>query len=411
MRFLFPLTVAALALAAGCSKDKDVEPPATLIAFPQTLPVKELWHEGVGGGKKQMRLRLGLGPAVDNGVVFAASDKGEVLAAALDNGRHLWVQHLKLPLSAGPTAADGMVVVGSSKGDVVALDGATGRQLWRIRVNSELLSAPAISAQVVVLRSVDGRLHGLDAHTGKELWSIEQQVPRLSLRGTATPVIAKDMAICGFDNGKVMALSLATGDTVWDTALASPHGRTELDRLVDVDSAVRVLGDNVYATGFQGRTAMLALDSGQIWWAHDMSSYRGLSVDGDDIYVSQSDGIIDALRERDGSELWHSDRLKLRALSVPAVLSTSIVVGDYQGFVHWLDKATGILVARERVSKRRISNPPVAVGDTVVVLTDGGDLAAYRANPAAAKTPIDVPPKPPKPAKKMKPAPPPKTTT
>jgi outer membrane protein assembly factor BamB len=411
MRFLFPLTLAALVATAGCSKDKDVEPPATLVAFPQTLPVKELWHEGVGGGKKQMRLRLGLGPAVDNGVVFAASDKGEVLAASLENGHHLWLQKLKLPLSAGPAAAEGMVVVGSSKGDVVALDGATGRQLWRIRVNSELLSAPAIGAQVVVLRSVDGRLHGLDAHTGRELWSIEQQVPRLSLRGTATPVIAKDMAICGFDNGKVMALSLATGDTVWDTALASPHGRTELDRLVDVDSAVRVLGDNVYATGFQGRTAMLALDSGQIWWAHDMSSYRGLSVDGDDIYVSQSDGIIDALRERDGSELWHSDRLKLRALSVPAVLSTSIVVGDYQGFVHWFDKSTGILVARERVSKRRISNPPVAVGDTVVVLTDGGDLAAYRANPAAAKTPIDVPPKPPKPAKKMKPAPPPKTTT
>jgi outer membrane protein assembly factor BamB len=411
MRFLFPLTLAALVATAGCSKDKDVEPPATLVAFPHTLPVKELWHEGVGGGKKQMRLRLGLGPAVDNGVVFAASDKGEVLAASLENGHHLWVQKLKLPLSAGPAEADGMVVVGSNKGDVVALDGATGRELWRIRVNSELLSAPAISAQVVVLRSVDGRLHGLDAHTGKELWSIEQQVPRLSLRGTATPVIAKDMAICGFDNGKVMALSLATGDTVWDTALASPHGRTELDRLVDVDSAVRVLGDNVYATGFQGRTAMLALDSGQIWWAHDMSSYRGLSVDGDDIYVSQSDGIIDALRERDGSELWHSDRLKLRALSVPAVLSTSIVVGDYQGFVHWFDKTTGILVARERVSKRRISNPPVAVGDTVVVLTDGGDLAAYRANPAAAKTPIDVPPPPPKPPKKQKPAPPPKSTT
>jgi len=411
MRFLFPLTLVALVFAAGCSKDKDVEPPATLIPFPQTLPVKELWHEGVGGGKKQMRLRLGLGPAVADGVVFAASDKGEVLAASLENGHHLWLQKLKLPLSAGPAAADGMVVVGSSKGDVVALDAATGRQLWRIRVNSELLSAPAISAQIVVLRSVDGRLHGLDAHTGKELWSIEQQVPRLSLRGTATPVIAKDMAICGFDNGKVMALSLATGDTVWDTALASPHGRTELDRLVDVDSAVRVLGDNVYATGFQGRTAMLALDSGQIWWAHDMSSYRGLSLDSDDIYVSQSDGILDALRQRDGSEIWHSDRLKLRGLSVPAVLSTSIAVGDYQGFVHWFDKTTGILVARERVSKRRISNPPVAIGDTVVVLTDGGDLAAYRANPAAAKTPVDVPPPPPKPPKKKKPAPPPKSTT
>jgi outer membrane protein assembly factor BamB len=225
----------------------------------------------------------------------------------------------------------------------------------------------------------------LDSHTGKEMWSVEQQVPRLSLRGTATPIIAKESAISGFDNGKVMAVSLSSGDTVWDTALASPHGRTELDRLVDIDSAVRAVGDNVFATGFQGRTAMLALDSGQIWWAHDMSSYRGLAVDADNIYVTQSDGIVVALRQRDGSELWRNQKLKLRRLSTPVLTSTAVVVADFQGYVHWLDKISGELVARERVSKERISNSPVAVGDTVVVLTDAGKMAAYRATPSAAR--------------------------
>src|SRR5271163_5369045 len=381
MRLLLPLSFAALLIAAGCSKDKDVEPPAVLVKFPATLPVKKLWGEGVGGGKKQLVLRLGLGPAVDNGVVFAASHKGEVLAASLDTGRHLWVKNLKLPISAGPAAGLGMVVVGTSKGAIVALDGATGHELWRQHVNSELLSDPAISEKVVVIRSVDGRLHGLDAHNGKELWSVEQQVPRLSLRGTATPIIAKEVAISGFDNGKVMAVSLTTGDTVWDTALASPHGRTELDRLVDVDSAVSVIGDNVFATGFQGRTAMLALDSGQIWWAHDMSSYRGLAADGENLFVTQSDGIVVALRQRDGSELWRNDKLKRRGLSAPAVTSTAIAVADFQGYLHWLDKATGELVARERVAKYRVSMPPVAVQDTVVVLTDSGSLAAFRASP------------------------------
>ena len=174
---------------------------------------------------------------------------------------------------------------------------------------------------------------------------MEQQVPRLSLRGTAIPVIAKEVAVSGFDNGKVMAVSLSTGDTVWDTALASPHGRTELDRLVDIDSAVRVVGDNVFAAGFQGRTAMLALDSGQIWWAHDMSSYRGLAVDEENLFVTQSDGVVVALRQRDGSELWRNDKLKRRGLSTPAVTSTAIAVADYQGYLHWLDKATGELVA------------------------------------------------------------------
>jgi outer membrane protein assembly factor BamB len=395
MRLLLPLGLAALLIAAGCSKDKDVEPPATLVKFPATLPVKKLWGEGVGGGKKQLVLRLGLGPAVDNGVVFAASHKGEVLAASLDTGRHLWVKKLKIPISAGPGAGAGLVVVGSSKGTIVTLDGATGRELWRARLNSELLSAPAIGEKVIVIRSVDGRLHGLDTHTGKELWSVEQQVPRLSLRGTATPIIAKEVAICGFDNGKVMAVSLNTGDTVWDTALATPHGRTELDRLVDIDSTVRVVGDNVFAAGFQGRTAMLALDSGQIWWGHDMSSYRGLAVDDDNLYVTQSDGIVVALRQRDGSELWRNQKLKLRRLSTPVLTSTAVAVADFQGYLHWLDKTTGELVARERVAKERISNSPAAVGDTIVVLTDRGKLAAYRATPVAAAaartTPAAVP--------------------
>jgi outer membrane protein assembly factor BamB len=383
MRLLLPVGLAALLIAAGCSKDKDVEPPAVLVKFPATLPMKKLWSEGVGGGKKQLVLRLGLGPAIDNGIVFAASHKGELLAVSLDSGHHIWLKKLKIPISAGPGAGAGMVVVGSSKGAVVALDGATGRELWRARVNSELLSAPAISDKVVVMRSVDGRLHGLDAHTGKALWSVEQQVPRLSLRGTATPIIAKDVAISGFDNGKVMAVSLNTGDTVWDTALASPHGRTELDRLVDIDSAVHAVGDNVFAAGFQGRTAMLAVDSGQVWWAHDMSSYRGLAVDADNLYVTQSDGIVVALRQRDGSELWRNQKLKLRRLSTPVLTSTAVVIADFQGYVHWLDKNTGELVARERIAKERVTNSPVSVDDTVVVLSDGGKLAAYRATPTA----------------------------
>ncbi len=274
-----------------------------------------------------------------------------------------------------------MVVVGTSKGAVIAFEGASGRQLWRTQVNSELLSAPAISEKVVVMRSVDGRLHGFDASSGKELWSVEQQVPRLSLRGTAIPIIAKEVAVSGFDNGKVMAVSLNSGDTVWDTALASPHGRTELDRLVDIDSEVRVVGENVFAAGFQGRTAMLALDSGQIWWARDMSSYRGLSVDEENLFVTQSDGVVLALRQRDGSELWRNDKLMRRGLSTPAITSTAIAVADYQGYLHWLDKSTGELVARQRVAKFRVSNPPVAVKDTVVVLTDAGNLAAFRAMP------------------------------
>src|SRR5450631_559625 len=391
MRLLLPLALAALLLAAGCSKDKDVEPPAALVKFPATLPVKKIWDYNVGGGKKQVLLRLGLGPAVDNGMVFAGSDQGELLAVSMDTGKQVWLKKLGLAISAGPGAGYGMVVVGSTKGAVIALDAGTGNVRWKTRVNSELLSAPAIGEKVVVMRAVDGHLHGFDARNGNELWSVEQQVPRLSLRGTAIPVIAKEVAISGFDNGKVMAVSLTTGDTVWDTALASPHGRTELDRLVDIDSSVRVVGDDVFAAGFQGRTAMMALDSGQIWWAHDMSSYRGLAANGENLFVTQSDGAVVALHDRDGSEVWRNEDIKRRGLSAPVETSTAVAVADYQGYLHWLDKKTGYLVARVRVSKFRVSTPPVAVDDTVVVLDDDGKMAAFRADPAHAGTAVPAP--------------------
>ncbi len=395
MRIWLALGAAALLLVSACDKDKDAEPPALLVPFPQTLPVARLWGDKLPGGKKQMVLRLGLGPAIDEGLVFAATHQGEVVGVSLETGRNVWVKKTKLPLSAGPAAAFGMVVLGTSKGTVLAFDAKSGHERWRVNLNSELLSTPAIGEKVVVVRSVDGRLRGLAADSGKELWSAEQQVPRLSLRGTGIPVIAKDVAVCGFDNGKVMAVSLTTGDTVWDSAIAAPHGRTELERLIDIDSAVRVVGQDVFVASFQGRTAMLALDSGQIWWAHDMSSYRGLAVDEENLYVTQADGEVVAMRQRDGSEVWRNKKLRMRGLTVPSLTRTALVVGDFQGYLHWLDKTTGNLVARQLViKKQRISNPFAVTDDTVVVLTDGGVLAAFRANPrpAHAAAPPATPP-------------------
>jgi outer membrane protein assembly factor BamB len=102
------------------------------------------------------------------------------------------------------------------------------------------------------------------------------------------------------------------------------------------------------------------------------------------LYVTQSDGIVVALRQRDGSELWRNQKLKLRRLSTPVLTSTAVGVADFQGYLHWLDKTTGELVARERVAKERITNSPAAVGDTIVVLTDGGKMAAFRATPTSA---------------------------
>ena len=165
----------------------------------------------------------------------------------------------------------------------------------------------------------------------------------------------------------MFAVALANGDILWQAQVSSPRGRTELERLADVDAAVRVSGDDVYAVGYQGRVAMIALDSGQIWWARDVSSYRGLALDDDQLYVSTSDGDVVALRRRDGSIVWQQQGLKRRGLGAPAIHGGAVVVvGDFDGYLHWLDRDSGRFVARERPGPdAHFATAPLVVGDRV----------------------------------------------
>ncbi|HSY08745.1 MAG TPA: outer membrane protein assembly factor BamB [Steroidobacteraceae bacterium] len=367
-----------LALAA-CSKDKDVDKPAKLANLQATLRVDRVWGDDVGGAK--VPLRLGLALAVDGDRVYAAGRKGDVAAFALATGHQIWRTRTKAPLGGATAVAGGLVAVGSSDGDVIALDAANGRVRWRVRVNGEILSSPAIGPRALVVRTADGKLRGLGVADGKELWQQEQAVPRLSLRGVARPTIAGDMAICGFDNGKVVAVNSIDGTVAWETPVAPPRGRTELERLVDIDSAVQVSAQDVFVVGFQGKVAMLALDTGQVWWSHEASSYRTLGLDDDNIYMASADGEITALTRRTGAEVWHQKALLHRGLSAPTVADDAVVVGDFQGYVHWLDKSTGALAARVSTGKVRISNAPLVAGNLVIVINDRGRISAYRVTP------------------------------
>jgi len=367
--------VALLALAA-CSKDKEVNPPAELVDFRQTLAVDRVWSAGVGGGEPQ--LRLGLGATVVDQQVFAAGHGGEVVALALDTGRTLWQAKTRARLSGGTGADAALVAVGTSGGDVIALSAADGSQLWRVAVRGEVLSAPLVTPTAVVVRTVDGRLLALAREDGRELWNIEQQIPRLTLRGVGSPEYSGDLVVCGFDNGKVVAVHLRDGSVAWETAVAPPRGRTELERLSDIDGSLRIAGDEVYAVGFQGRIAMLALDSGQIWWSRDLSSYRGLTLDADNLYISSTAGDVLSAQRRTGAEGWQQSALAYRGLSAPAVIGQYVAVGDFEGYVHFLDKSNGELVARVKTGGARISTPPVVAGDMLVVIGDDGRVSALR---------------------------------
>jgi outer membrane protein assembly factor BamB len=374
----------ALVLIAACSKDKNIDEPAKLTPLPHpSLQVKHLWGHNMGDNKAAV-LRLGQAVSITDNRVYAAAHKGEVVAIDLNNGRVLWHVKTGAPLSGGTASSPELVVVGASDGQLLALDPGTGHSRWKVRLNGEVLAPAAISPRLIAVRTVDGKLHALSAEDGHELWVTEQQVPRLSLRGTASPVISGDLVLCGFDNGKVVAVSATDGSVQWEATVTPPHGRTELERLDDIDSPVRVSGRDVYAVGFQGKVAMLALDTGQVWWAHEDSSYRGLSLDEDTLYLADSDGIVAALKARTGAEVWRQNILLHRGLSPIAVMDETVVVGDFQGYLHWLDKTSGALAARIGTGGARISTQPLVIGDTLVVVNDRGQINAYRVKPLAA---------------------------
>jgi outer membrane protein assembly factor BamB len=381
-RRIVTLAAAALALATlvACSssstKKKNADKPVALVNITARFQPVRVWS--VTLAKPEPKLRLGLAPALDGNRVYGAGPHGDVVAIDLATGRRIWQKKLKLALSGGPGAGNGLVLVCSSGGTVVALNAADGAERWRVELNSELLAAPVITPDLAVVRTVDGKLYGLEAADGKQRWVTDQQVPRLTLRGTSRPVVSGELVFSGFDNGRLMAVTLAGGTTAWDVAVGQPRGSSELQRLIDIDSPASLDGDDIFAVAFQGHAVRLARESGREIWSHEISSYRGLAADSLGVYVSTADGHVVRLDRASGAERWRQKALERRSLTAPALQGNSVVVADYQGVIHWLGMEDGAFLARAKAGARINSTPQVA-GDLLVVQTDKGAIEAWRA--------------------------------
>jgi outer membrane protein assembly factor BamB len=280
-------------------------------------------------------------------------------------------------LTAGPGFGDGLLAFGTADGDLLVLDAATGAERSRQAIGSEVLAAPAIGSGVIAVRTVDGRLRGFSATNGATLWTIEQSLPALSLRGNTAPRVAGTLVSSGFNNGRVGAYELASGDPAWEVAIANPTGRSELERLVDVSAGLQVVGNDVYVVGYHGRAVGIDVVTGVVLWQQDLSSYAGLGADLNNVYITSDFDAVVALERAGGTQVWRQEALRLRDVTAPTRYANTLVVGDYEGYLHWLSPDDGSLLARERAAGERISAAPLVVGQNVYVQGDDGTLAAY----------------------------------
>ena len=354
----------------------DIVEPSPLIDLENQVQPKTLWSRSVGSGTDNQRLNLK--PRVVGATVYVADGEGEVQALAVEDGSRRWEVDLEVPIAGGPGAGDGLVLLGTSDAEVIALDPESGEERWRSRVSSEVLSVPAASGGVVVAHTIDGKLFGLESTNGNERWVYEREVPVLTLRGSGSPVLSGGAAFVGMAGGKLIALRLDNGNLLWDLNVTVPGGRSELERLADIDGDPILVGGGVFVATYQGEVAAIEQRSGRLAWQRKMSSYSGMAVDRRGLYVGDAEGVVWGLDLRSGSARWSQDALKNRRLSNVAVLEDLVVVGDFQGYLHWMDRDDGRLIARTRVGSDPITTGLQVFDGVLYVQGDGGDLAAIR---------------------------------
>jgi outer membrane protein assembly factor BamB len=373
----------SLALLSGCStvknlfdgrgKDKS-EDPTPLVQISPSLKISQLWSASLGKGGKD--LGIGMRPAIVDGHVYAMAVEGGVSAFDLKTGQSLWHFASDLPLTGGPGAGDGLVVVGSLEGDVVALDAATGAEKWTSKVANEVLVAPAVGGGMVFVHSNDGRLTALDKGTGERRWFYSPDVPALTVRGSGAITLGPGILFVGNDNGTVTAISMSDGNVVWTTPVAEPDGRSELERMADVDGPAILDNTTLYATSYKNHTVAIDGPSGRLMWSRENGGPRGLGLSNSAVVVTDPAGHVWGLDRNTGGSLWQQNGLAYRKVSAPAVQGDYAVVGDFEGNLHWLQLSNGAFAARAKLSGAISGQPAVADG-ILVVQTEEGQLAAF----------------------------------
>ena len=361
--------------------EDNSEPPSVLVEYPPEITIEEVWRESVGVGSEQQSLKLI--PAIAAGKIIAADKEGLVEARDLNTGKLIWKAKTQLHLSAGPGLGVGTLLLGSSDADVIALNIENGEQLWKAQVTSEVLSVPLVSHGVVVVRTTDGAVSALNEKTGVKLWHYELTSPALSVRGIGAPIIYEDNVIAGFDTGKLMALRLLDGKYTWETSIAIPKGRTEVERLVDIDVDPLDVGGTLFITGYHGGAAAVSEIDGDVLWRNEtISSYTGISHDFRYLYLSDANDNVLQIEQRTGAGLWKQKELQHRKLTKPAIYDHYVVVGDFDGYVHWLAMNDGRQLGRFKVTKNiGIDVPPIVVDNTIYIYAKDGTLAALRTRP------------------------------
>ncbi|MDO6564873.1 outer membrane protein assembly factor BamB [Amphritea sp. 1_MG-2023] len=352
--------------------------PAELVDFEAEKEVDVLWSQSVGAGLGEAFNKLSL--AINGDAIYALDVEGAIVAFDRHNGSALWQVELDTPLVGGVGVGPNHVAVATESGEIVMLSADDGTEMWRQQMSSETLSPVQMNTDMAVAQLQNGKLVAMDISSGDHLWTYDSQIPRLTLRGTSAPIVAANVTIAGFANGKLVAVRNDSGAALWERQVTVPEGKTELERLIDIDSRPLYIDGVVYIVSYQGKLVAVSASDAQILWTQDASSYQSLAAGFGNIYVSQANGFIEAFDQRSSASVWRQAALENRQSTSTAVLGTTVVVGDFEGYLHFMSQIDGHFVARYKVDSDGLRGDMAVMDDVLYVLGNGGRLAALQLN-------------------------------
>lgn len=338
------------AISSCASSPSPVLPPAALEKLNNHVKIKLIWAQRFGNGVGENYLKFQ--PALYQGSIIYLDFEGILSSVNQKTGDVNWQHDFKFPVSSQFIIHENNIIFGTSQGELIMAQLDDRKIVWQQQFTSEILSKPAIADGFLVFNTVDGFLYGLDIKTGVQRWFYNRVVPVLTLRGSSTPVIVNGIVLSGFDNGKLIALTLEKGRVIWDTTISLPSGSTEIERIIDINIEPVIREDLIYIATFQGRLAAVELTSGKIVWARDMSVFNDIKVDAFRVYVTDANSKVWALDRKNGATLWQQDALLRRNISGPVLFHDQLVVGDFNGYLHWLSRSDGKLVSRARIGEQ-----------------------------------------------------------
>jgi len=373
--FIFSLQGCGTVKGWFSDDDENARQPAELAKISSTVVIKKVWSVGVGNGQGKGLYRIK--PFISADTIYAAANDGEIKAINRLDGKVIWKREIDNFLSGGVGLYKDKLFLGTVDGAALMMDAKGGEIIWSSRLSGEVLAAPQSNGDVVVVQTYDGKLSGLDFVTGVKIWTFDSNLPVLTIRGTGTPIIRDSAVYASFANGRVMAFDSMTGSILWETRVAIAKGRSDIERIVDIDGTMSIQGNQLFAASYQGRLVAIDLGDGGRLWQREISSISGTSLGFGNVYVVDDDGTVNAYLASGQGLRWSQNALAYRELSRPITVLGYVAVVDFEGYLHLMSQLDGEFVGRVRPDKNGARADMLSVGNILYVYGDSGKLFAY----------------------------------